>query len=196
VSLYEDLGVAPDADETTIKRAYRKRAAKAHPDAGGKREDFERLNEAKLVLLDPRRRQKYDETGETDTAPDNAFAEALNAATAALDHVLGAIERRGADPCSFQIVKDARTRLSGEIEQQQANIKNMDRTIATLQKIADRMKAKPGKPNRLRPVFEQRISERQREKASMKRVIERMKAGYALLGEHEFSADADRLGYY
>jgi curved DNA-binding protein CbpA len=196
MSLYEDLGVVPDADETTIKRAYRKRAAKAHPDAGGKREDFERLNEAKLVLLDPRRRQKYDETGETDTAPDNAFAEALNAATAALDYVLGTIERRNADPWAFQIVRDACTHLNNEIAKQQANLEKMDRTIATLQKIADRMKAKSGKPNRLRPVFEQRISERQREKASMKRIIERMKAGHALLGEHEFSADADRLGYY
>lgn len=190
MSLYENLGVAPDADEATIKRAYRKRAAEAHPDAGGKREDFERLAEAKMVLLDPRRRQKYDETGETDVAPDNAFAEALNAATAALDYVLAVVERRGMDPCQFQLVRDARTYMDEQIEQQKADIKSMERTIATLEKVAKRMKAKPGKTNHLRAVFEKRITDRQREKVTMERVIERMKAGYDLLGEHEFDSDA------
>ena len=82
MSLYSDLGVSPDADESTIKKAYRKCAAKAHPDAGGSREEFEKVAQARLILLDPRRRQRYDATGEADAAPDNELAEVLNVAVA------------------------------------------------------------------------------------------------------------------
>ena len=55
--------------------------------------------------------------------------------------------------------------------------------------MAARLKAKPGRPNRLRPVFEARIGDKQRERAAKKRDIELMKKAYDLLGDHEFSAD-------
>ena len=120
MTLYSDLGVTPDADATTIRKAYRKRAAKAHPDAGGSREDFEKLTTAKLILLDPLRRQKYDATGETDASPDNEFAQVLQIAVAAIDGVLRSIESRRGDPCEFQIVKDARQRLKEDIASQES----------------------------------------------------------------------------
>lgn len=50
---YEELGVDPKADTPTIKRAYRKRAKKLHPDGGGTQEAFDRLSQAHLVLSDP-----------------------------------------------------------------------------------------------------------------------------------------------
>jgi curved DNA-binding protein CbpA len=197
VSLYEDLGVSPDADDATIKRAYRKRAAKAHPDAGGSREEFEKVSKAKLILLDPRRRQRYDATGEADAAPDNELAEALNIAVSAIDNVLRVCERRHADPCEFQIVEDALTGLANDIEAQEAHIREIDKMITTLSRIAERMRSKSGKPNRLRPIFEARVGDKQREKAAKKRAIDLMKKAYEVLNEHEFSAVAmQAIGYY
>lgn len=63
--LYGTLGVDRKAKPDEIQRAYRKRAAKAHPDTGAPREDFEALVLARDTLLDPESRLIYDQTGQT-----------------------------------------------------------------------------------------------------------------------------------
>lgn len=64
---YEVLGVAKDADENTIKKAYRQLAKKYHPDMNpGDAEaeaKFKEVNEAYDVLSDPDKRAKYDQYG-------------------------------------------------------------------------------------------------------------------------------------
>ncbi len=61
---YAILGVPPDADDQTIKKAYRKLARQYHPDVnpGDKQveERFKEINEAYEALSDPERRRKYD----------------------------------------------------------------------------------------------------------------------------------------
>jgi len=62
--LYDLLNVAPDATPEELKRAYRQRASATHPDKGGDEEEFKRVAAAYEVLHDPKKRQRYDETGE------------------------------------------------------------------------------------------------------------------------------------
>lgn len=61
---YAILGVAPDADEQTIKQTYRKLARQYHPDVnpGDKQaeERFKEIGEAYQALSDAERRAKYD----------------------------------------------------------------------------------------------------------------------------------------
>jgi curved DNA-binding protein CbpA len=66
-SLYEELGVSPNASPEEIKAAYRRRARETHPDAGGKREEFQKVQHAYEVLGDDERRRHYDETGDDGT---------------------------------------------------------------------------------------------------------------------------------
>lgn len=66
---YEALGVPKSAAPADIKRAYRKRASKAHPDRGGSDEEMARLNRALAVLEDPDRRAQYDATGQDSAGP-------------------------------------------------------------------------------------------------------------------------------
>ena len=60
---YEQLGVDRDATPGQIKRAYRSRARKAHPDKGGSAAKFAPIAKAYEVLMDPERRMLYDVTG-------------------------------------------------------------------------------------------------------------------------------------
>ncbi|KAI0260967.1 TPR-like protein [Gloeopeniophorella convolvens] len=57
---YKVLGVSRDADEKTIKKAYRKAALAAHPDKGGSEAKMAVVNEAYEVLSDPELRQRFD----------------------------------------------------------------------------------------------------------------------------------------
>jgi molecular chaperone DnaJ len=64
---YEVLGVAKDADENTIKRAYRKLAMKYHPDRNPDdklaAENFREVTEAYEVLSDKDKRARYNQYG-------------------------------------------------------------------------------------------------------------------------------------
>ena len=65
-SYYDILGVKEDASEKEINRAYRKLAAKYHPDINhepGAEEKFKKINEAHEVLSDPQKRAQYDQFG-------------------------------------------------------------------------------------------------------------------------------------
>ena len=61
---YEVLGVARDADAEAIKRAYRERALRDHPDRNpgdaGAEERFKAASEAYATLRDPEARRRYD----------------------------------------------------------------------------------------------------------------------------------------
>lgn len=65
---YDLLEVPVDADDTTLKKAYRKLAIKYHPDKnpGNKEaeEKFKKIAQAYDVLSDPEKRKLYDQYGE------------------------------------------------------------------------------------------------------------------------------------
>jgi molecular chaperone DnaJ len=64
---YQVLGVARDADESTIKRAYRQLARQYHPDVAADKKaaesHFKEINEAYEVLSDAQKRSNYDRFG-------------------------------------------------------------------------------------------------------------------------------------
>lgn len=64
---YKILGVARDADQEAIRKAFRKLARQHHPDVAKDKkraeEKFKEINEANEVLGDPEKRKKYDTLG-------------------------------------------------------------------------------------------------------------------------------------
>ena len=60
---YEVLGVARSASDDEIKKAYRSKAHKLHPDKGGDKAAFQEINEAYQVLGDKNKRSQYDQFG-------------------------------------------------------------------------------------------------------------------------------------
>lgn len=57
---YQTLGVARNASQDEIKKAYRKLAAKHHPDRGGDTATFQSISQAYDTLSDPNKRAQYD----------------------------------------------------------------------------------------------------------------------------------------
>lgn len=70
MNYYKKLGVAKNASQNEIKKAYRKLALKYHPDRnkGNKQaeEKFKQISEAYAVLSDPKKKQQYDTYGSAD----------------------------------------------------------------------------------------------------------------------------------
>jgi DnaJ-class molecular chaperone len=68
VDYYEVLGVKKDASDAEIKTAYRKQALKWHPDRNKSPEasdKFKEINKAFEVLSDPKKKEMYDQYGES-----------------------------------------------------------------------------------------------------------------------------------
>eukprot|EP01112_Ceratiomyxa_fruticulosa_P010806 TRINITY_DN286_c0_g1_i5.p1 TRINITY_DN286_c0_g1~~TRINITY_DN286_c0_g1_i5.p1 ORF type:complete len:115 (+),score=23.70 TRINITY_DN286_c0_g1_i5:306-650(+) len=65
--LYDTLGVQPDANESDIKKAYRKMAMMYHPDKNPEpdaAEKFKEVSRAYEILSDKEKRETYDRYGE------------------------------------------------------------------------------------------------------------------------------------
>ena len=62
MDFYVVLGIAEDADDETIRSAFRALARRYHPDvgAGSSPVEFQRAREAYETLADPERRRRYD----------------------------------------------------------------------------------------------------------------------------------------
>src|SRR6056300_165785 len=63
---YDILGVSRTATENEIRKAYKAKSMKHHPDRGGNEEEFKKINEAYSTLKDPKKKQMYDQFGTND----------------------------------------------------------------------------------------------------------------------------------
>lgn len=62
--MYKILEVSKTATTDEIKKAFRKKALKEHPDKGGDPEKFKDISLAYEALSDPEKRKLYDKYGE------------------------------------------------------------------------------------------------------------------------------------
>ena len=60
---YEILGINKGAGAAEIKKAYRKKALKEHPDKGGDPDKFKEITAAYEILSDRDKREIYDKHG-------------------------------------------------------------------------------------------------------------------------------------
>jgi molecular chaperone DnaJ len=70
---YDSLKISKTATKSDIKKAYRTKANKYHPDKGGDENKFKEIKEAYETLSDDQKRQEYDRFGHNKPQQQNPF---------------------------------------------------------------------------------------------------------------------------
>lgn len=144
---YATLGVDRDASPEDIKSAFRAKAKETHPDAGGDAKDFEKVKLANIVLVDPARRAKYDNTGTIDEdTPENPLAQSVSIIMRFIDqviqeHVVGGKQ----DPETVDIIQVGIHFFEKQIETHLSNKAALQRGLEKTIRMERRFKNKPGK---------------------------------------------------
>lgn len=140
---YAELGVEATADETAIKKAYRKRAKETHPDnKGGSQEQFERVNKAMTILKDPEARERYDRTGDTEM---HTAQTTEDKARGLLSDIVAGIINGNDDPSSTDLVGFMQAYLGEQIAEHRRKQRELENKKAKAEKMAKRFKRKkPG----------------------------------------------------
>lgn len=138
---YDLLDLPKEATPDQIKKAYRKKAKSAHPDAGGDPEAFNALARGAAVLLDPARRDKFDRTGEFDDKPDHQQAEVMQL----LSQIVANVIQTPLDLAKNDVPEVMRLRLREDLRIVGENIESLNRAAKRLDELMLRMKPKkPG----------------------------------------------------
>ncbi len=194
VDLYKVLDVPIGADKATIRKAYRNKSKKAHPDGGGTPEKFALVKTAHDILTDDSRRDHYDRTGEfTEKEPDNVLAEVIKFISMALDMVLyKAHQNHSLDYItSVDVVGNMVNEIKDFHKEAEAKEREMNKGIAVNQKLLKRFKRKhkSNEPNLFEAMISSRIRSFQEQIAGQKKIVETSKRALEMLSEYEFEKD-------
>jgi curved DNA-binding protein CbpA len=152
IDLYQLLGIKRAATREEIRKAYRRKAKVSHPDSGGAVEAFKALATAHDVLSDERRRERYDATGEIETArPDNVDGSAIEV----IAQKLGLLIHAEQDLTAIDIDAVLAQTIRDDIGLRQTGIANQKRAIERAAALRARVKRKgAGEDNALARVLD------------------------------------------
>ena len=118
---YNLLGVEKNANENEIKKAYKKKAMKHHPDRGGDEETFKEISKAYEVLVDKEKRNLYDQMGEEGLSNSN-FSSANDIFSMFFDNDDGPF---GGNPFGRQRHRQQKTSTDDVVHQIQVDLKDL-----------------------------------------------------------------------
>lgn len=135
MSLYDDLGVRPDATEDEIAAAYRRAAKQHHPDTGGDTEKFQRAQTAANILRDPAKRAQYDTNGTIEERSDNALAEAMQVLSSAFEAAFSQVQDMAHTDVVKLMTSNIQQRLNGLTANKLAGKNRLDRISEALERL-------------------------------------------------------------
>lgn len=201
---YEILGVGKDATSAQINAAFRKKSKDVHPDKkGGSTEEFTRVKEASLVLLDPELRKQFDETGTVgDKKPDNVAAQAMEKIANFFINSINAADNPMAPPLAqLDLIKAAQEYFKQQIGGAQQHIDAHTKNIKKFERALKRLKSKR-KDDVIRRMVQHHTAQMQRIVEATKTEIRCFGVALDILKDYEFepeeasSTSINRLGMY
>lgn len=201
---YEELGLPRDATEADVRAAYRRRAKETHPDTNPDDPDaperFGRAMLSQLVLLDPKRREKFDRTGTVDEEePDNARALALTMIEPFIEQAVGEYINSGfdpkLDPRRRDLLAEFRDKMNNEIGQCEVAIMEGAKARKFIEDMARRFVGK----DKLKPIergFERRLIRIDANVQVLREGMEARRMALEIVAAYEFKADAPPVPTY
>lgn len=186
MSLYDDLGVAANAAADTIRAAHRRMVKKHHPDKGGDRESFDKVQRAYLILRDPKTRQRYDETGESEVAPDNELGEIAAMIVAAFD---GATGECGGQFDTVDLIASMRNHLSARLQNAKANMENLKAGETAINKIMKRLSYKGEKSDLIAGMLNNRLRDSKAAQGAVSKEIETIERAQEYAKDYGYTFD-------
>lgn len=167
---YETLGVARDASQEDVTTAFRRKAAREHPDKGGDADRMAEINRAYETLGDVDKRAEYDATGATDGA-DSLEREARDRLVSLFQ---AALDTEMDDPMSV-----CQTGLGNARSEIEKRITATTRAVMRLRKQRDRVRRKGEGANLFQSLVDEKIKQADAQLAQ----LERGRAVFARVGE-------------
>lgn len=186
--LYATLGVDKDADHAAIRRAYKQRAKKVHPDTGGSSKEFVLVKLAHDVLTDDQRRAKYDQTGDfEESVVDNLQPQAMNVLANALNMVLAKLYEETRPPIHNDMVALTRAAVRDMRKGPSGQMVELEKHLIITKELLGRWADKSG--NAMEKLTLNRAKLIEAQIASIKPNLEAMDRALAILNDTSFRFD-------
>ena len=190
MSLYDDLEISSDADDATIKAAYRRKASKAHPDKGGSTEKFQRVQRAYAVLSDQTKRKRYDRTGESGDLPDLTALARNQISQIVMNFML-----RESDPRYIDPVAGARAQIAKGMELGRVQMDQRKQLGKRLERYSKRFKYK-GEQDFIKLAIAEQIRQNNAGLEADVAQIEMGKIMLKLLDDYEYETEQQKVEPY
>ena len=165
--LYSDLGVEKSSSLSDIRKAYKRKAQKNHPDKkGGDTKEFQRIQKAYSILSDEAKRSNYDQTGSSDEpAQDSEIGRILRELATLLNNL--------ADNAGDyeNILEKMRFGISGVRANRDRDIGNLEVRAQRRRKLAAKFKVKSGE-NFLQDILLRQVQDIERQIIGLKEMYE------------------------
>jgi curved DNA-binding protein CbpA len=190
---YRILKISRKATADQIQSAYRKLAAKLHPDRnpGDKKAEsqFKEVQEAYEILRDPDRRKRYDETGDTTPIRDDFAAKASQTLLQAFSASVGILVSSGRNPKTLDLMTDVRERLRDPIRERKENVRKCLEIKKSLAEMMGRINVKEGQENVLRDSLAAEIGNLEKAVGEMQKADKVSEAALAMLADYSYQCD-------
>lgn len=194
MDLYSELGIPRDASPEEIKAAHRRAVKKHHPDAGGDKAKFQKIQLAFDTLKDEARRRRYDETGDAfgPTPPDPAIEALGSILESMVTEMLGDGVSIETQDMRQILIKAVRDNISG-VAQEQARYERQLKKAGQLMKRWKRKKRAKG-PDLIGDTLRRQERDLKEHITRMKDAIKVWNRAMHLLDSYEYEVDEVPLG--
>lgn len=188
--LYETLNLSADASPAEVKAAHRRAVKATHPDGGGSREAFDRVQRAYNVLSDQSRRQRYDETG-AETEGDPLQLARAQAMTTVAGKMNALISDPQVDPRRYDLVLGIRELIEADRRKAADDIRDSAKMQERLRQFERRLKRKKGLSggDSIGPMITAQIGAHSQRIAAIEDAIKVMVMASELVEEYVYQTD-------
>ena len=172
--LYKILNINKTASKEEIKKAYRNKSKKLHPDVGGNVEEFKELSRAYNILSDDIKREKYDDTDDDNYADesDDLRSEAIKRISSMFISFLDDLSKNNDYFFNMNIIEIMNERTNKVIIDTKKDINKIKKLIKRINKYKEKIKYNGNKINILIKLCENKIILLNKQLGNMNKEIE------------------------